>query len=252
MRAMLGTRVLGEAAGLLVCMGVLVPAAMAQPAALSEAELRATLDIAESVEVRFRDAECRAVSFAQYAEAMSAAGVNSQVERAADGGSVTLTAHRRGTRSCASPYPPLTELPPFDLRDVEGRRVTSAGLRGRPTLINFYFANCIPCILEVKPLNRYAASRPDMNFLAVTFDEPAEARAFIARFGFRWRVVPGARDFIDRMRVKQYPLMALFDARGRLLGTQRGGAKDELEAAAVLPRLKRWVDGLQRTQPARD
>jgi cytochrome c biogenesis protein CcmG, thiol:disulfide interchange protein DsbE len=130
--------------------------------------------------------------------------------------------------------------------------VTSASLEGKPTLINFYFAKCVPCILEVGPLNTYATSRPDMNFLAVTFDEPAEARAFVQRFGFRWRVLPDARDFIDRMRVKQYPLMALFDANGRLLGTKKGGAKDELEAAAVLPQLKRWVDGLQRAQkPAR-
>ena len=42
------------------------------------------------------------------------------------------------------------------------------------------------------------------------------------RYKFRWRVVPDARDFIDRMRVKQYPMMALFDANGRLLGTRAG------------------------------
>jgi cytochrome oxidase Cu insertion factor (SCO1/SenC/PrrC family) len=180
---------------------------------------------------------------------MQAKGVGTQIERALDGSSVTATIHRRGTPSCPSPYPPVTEMPPFDLRDLDGRRVTSAALRGKPTLVNFYFAQCIPCILEVGPLNQYAASRPDMNFLAVTFDEPAEARAFIKRFGFKWRVVPDAREFIDRMRVKNYPLMALFDAQGRLLGTKRGGARDELEAAAVLPQLKRWVEGLQRSPP---
>ena len=59
-----------------------------------------------------------------------------------------------------------------------------------------------------------------MNFLAVTFDAPEEARAFVARYKFRWRIVPDAREFIDRMRVKHYPTMALFDANGRLLGTQ--------------------------------
>jgi hypothetical protein len=85
-----------------------------------------------------------------------------------------------------------------------------------------------------------------MNFLAVTFDEAPVARAFVDRYKFRWRVVPDARDFIDRMKVKQYPVMALFDASGRLLGTRRGGARDELEAANVAPHLARWVDGLLR------
>lgn len=83
-----------------------------------------------------------------------------------------------------------------------------------------------------------------MNFLAVTFDPPDQARAFVKRFGLHWRVVPDAQEFIDRMRVKQYPVMALFDADGRLLGTRKGGAGDELEAATVEPQLERWVESL--------
>jgi hypothetical protein len=232
---------------ILVSMVLATPVSSQEPA-LTEDDFRGTLGVAKSVRLQYRDLQCREVSFARYVEAMHEPGVNSEVERAADGSSITLTIHRRGTISCPSPYPPLTAMPPFDLRDLEGRRITATSLRGRPTLVSFYFAQCIPCILEVEPLNRYAASRPDMNFLAVTFDEAEEARAFVKRFGLRWRVVPGARDFIDRMRVKQYPLLALFDSRGRLLGTKRGGAKDELEAAAVLPQLDRWVKSLQRTQ----
>ena len=85
-----------------------------------------------------------------------------------------------------------------------------------------------------------------MNFLAMTFDEAEVARAFVARYHLHWRVVPDAREFIDRMRVKQYPMMALFDEGGRLLGTRGGGARDDLEAAAVTPQLTRWVDGLLR------
>ena len=104
----------------------------------------------------------------------------------------------------------------------------------------------MPCILEVGPINGYAAQHPEMNFLAVTFDEPEVAREFVARYKFRWRVVPDARDLIDRVRVKHYPTMALFDANGRLLGTKRGGVRDELEAATVAPQLARWVDGLLR------
>jgi thiol-disulfide isomerase/thioredoxin len=121
-------------------------------------------------------------------------------------------------------------------------------LRGKPTLVNFYFSGCVPCILEVGPLNEFAASRKDLHFLAVTFDEPPEAKAFVQRYKFRWRIVPDARDFIDRMGVVRYPMLALFDAQGRLLGTRSGGVKDELEAAAVGPAVRRWVDGLLRAQ----
>lgn len=221
----------------------------ASPPAITEAEVRAGLEVGPDIGLAYRDLDCRPITFAEFAEAMRADGMMSKVERAIDGSHLTVTLHRRGGMNCPSPYPPITEMPPFDLRDLAGRRVTAASLKGKPTLMNFYFAQCVPCIREVGPLNDFLKSRQDLNFLAVTFDDPDEARDFVKRFGFRWRVVPDARDFIDRMRVANYPLMALFDADGRLLGTKRTGARDELEAAALLPQLRRWVDGLLRGQP---
>jgi len=212
----------------------------------TEAAFRGALGVAENVNLFYRNLDCSEMTFEAFTEAMHAEGVKSEVERAIDGSSVTLTVRRPGGNSCPSPYAPVTEMPPFEMRDLAGKRVTSAALKGKPTLINFYFAQCVPCILEVGPINGYAAQHPEMNFLAVTFDEAPVARAFVDRYQFRWRVAPDARDFIDRMKVKQYPMMALFDSSGRLLGTRRGGVRDELEAATVAPQLARWVDGLLR------
>jgi len=211
---------------------------------LTEESFRGTLGIGPSVRMSYRDLECKPVDFKGFAAAMSREGAHADVDRAVDGSAVTMSVKLRGTKPCPSPYPTVATMPPFDLKDLAGKRVTSESLRGKPTLMSFYFSKCVPCILEVEPINRYAAAHPQMNFLAVTFDDPAEARAFVKRFGLKWRVVPEAQEFIQRMRVKKYPLMALFDANGRLLGTKPGGAKDELEAANVEPQLRRWVEGL--------
>jgi cytochrome oxidase Cu insertion factor (SCO1/SenC/PrrC family) len=230
----------------LIALLLLGGTALAQDPQPTEENFRKHLGLAPSAKLEYRNLECKPVSFAGFVDGMRKPGAHADVERSVDGSAVTMTVKLKGMAPCQSPYPPVTAIPPFDLKDLDGRRVTSAGLKGKPTLVSFFFATCLPCILEVEPINRFAASRPQMNFLAVTFDEPAEARAFVQRFGLRWRVVPDARDFIDRMRVKQYPLMALFDANGQLLGTKKGGARDELEAANVEPQLKRWVDGLLR------
>ena len=211
---------------------------------LTEESFRKSLGIAPTVRLQYRDRECRSVDFKGFAAAMSRDGTHADVDRAADGSAVTMSVKLRGAASCPSPYPVVVEMPAFDLKDLSGNRVTAASLRGKPTLVSFFFSTCAPCILEVQPINHFAASRPQMNFLAVTFDSRDQARSFVKRFGLRWRVVPDAQEFIERMRVKQYPLMALFDANGRLLGTKKGGAKDELEAANVEPQLKRWVEGL--------
>lgn len=213
---------------------------------LTEDSFRKGIGVDAAVHLAFRGPDCKTVSFDTFAAAMRGEGARADVDRAIDGKSITLTVRLRGSPACPAPYPPVSVMPPFDLQDLAGKRVTSASLRGKPTLVNFYFAKCKPCILEVQPLNSYARAHPGMNFLAVTFDEPAEARAFVARYGFRWRVMPGAQDFIDRMRVKQYPTLALFDAQGRLLGTRKGGVKDALEAATIEPQVTRWVEGLLR------
>lgn len=212
----------------------------------TEAEFRSALGVAGHVKVSYRALDCHPVDYDVFSQAMLASGVSADVDRAVDGAEVMVTVRRRGGRACPAPYPPVTELPPFDLRDLAGKRVTAKSLEGKPTLMNFYFAECVPCILEVGPINRYAAQHPEMNFLAVTFDDAQTARQFVDRHQFRWRVVPDAREFIDRLRVKKYPMMVLFDSRGRLLGTRLGGVRDELEAANVAPQLTRWVEGLLR------
>ena len=229
-----------------VLLALIASPVFAQSGQPTEANFRKSLGIGPDVRLDYRNLECRPVDFAGFVADMRKPGAHADVDRAADGRAVTMTAKLRGMAACPSPYPPVTAMPPFDLKDLAGKRVTSASLKGKPTLISFFFSTCVPCILEVQPLNRFAAARPQMNFLAVTFDDPAQAGAFVKRYGVRWRVVPDAQDFIERMRVKQYPLMALFDADGRLLGTKKGGARDELEAANVEPQLKRWMDSLLR------
>lgn len=213
---------------------------------LTEEAFRANMGFASDTPLTYRNLDCVVVGFAAFAKQMEQDGAHADLDRAPDGNAVTFTVRVRGRPRCSAPYPPITHLPEFDLRDLGGKRVSSASLKGKPTLLSFYFAACVPCIREVGPHNEFAAARPGMNFLAVTFDDRETARKFVDRYGFRWRVLPDARELIDRIRVKNYPMVALFDAQGRLLGTKTGGAKDELEAANVGPQLARWMDGLLR------
>jgi len=210
----------------------------------TEQGFRNSLGLGPKVRMDYRSVDCKTVSFDEWVSGMRQPGAGAEVDRAVDGSAVTMTVRVRGRERCPSPYAPLVTMPPFDLKDLNGKPVSSAGLRGKTTLVSFFFSTCVPCILEVQPLNRLAAAHPHMNFLAVTFDETDEARAFVKRYGVRWRVVADAQDFVERMRVKQFPMLALFDADGRLLGTRTGGVNDELEAASVEPRVKRWMDSL--------
>ena len=110
---------------------------------------RKSLGIGPEVRLDYRNLECQPVDFEGFVADMRKPGAHADVDRAADGRAVTMTAKLRGMAACPSPYPPVTEMPPFDLKDLAGKRVTSASLKGKPTLISFFFSTCVPCILEV-------------------------------------------------------------------------------------------------------
>lgn len=132
-------------------------------------------------------------------------------------------------------------FPAFELRNGKGKIVSQADLKGRYTLVNFFFAACAPCIAEIPALNAFASKNPRTRVLAVTFDEAAKASAFAARWDFRWPIVPGGRVLFDSVGVVHVPAFVLVDPKGRVVATARSR-----EIAAPMrfvdePSLTRWV-----------
>jgi len=137
-------------------------------------------------------------------------------------------------------------FPAFDLRSTSGQRISSASLRGKPVLVNFFFAECTPCIAEIPVMNAYARTHPGMKLLAATFDEAPVAKDFVAKRKLQWPVVSGAQELANRVGVTSYPTFALVGADGRVLGIAHsaviGGADHKLDVAE----LAAWVDRASR------
>jgi cytochrome c biogenesis protein CcmG, thiol:disulfide interchange protein DsbE len=76
-------------------------------------------------------------------------------------------------------------MPSFSLITLDGRTVTSAQLRGKPILINFWSSSCIPCIEEHAALLDAAARfGRSVQIVGVLYQDSVEgARAFGARYG---------------------------------------------------------------------
>jgi thiol-disulfide isomerase/thioredoxin len=110
-------------------------------------------------------------------------------------------------------------LPDFQLVRLDGSTAGRQSLLGKPTLINFMFANCAPCVQEVPELNALAAAHPELNFAAVTFDDLATAKEFSDKYKFAWTMLAQGRPFLDTLGVKNYPSFALIAADGTILGT---------------------------------
>jgi len=75
---------------------------------------------------------------------------------------------------------------------LDGAAFDLSSLRGRPVIVNFWGPSCVPCRDEF-PLFKAELATHAGDGLAIigilTYDGPADARAFIAQYGATWPTV---------------------------------------------------------------
>lgn len=134
-------------------------------------------------------------------------------------------------------------LPVLQLEDGNGSLVTNQTIKGRPTLINFVYSECGPCIAEIPSLNAFSASHPEFGAIAVTFDSAKDAKSFSLKRKFNWPLLADAQGFIDAVGVTVYPTMVLVGSDGHIIGlatsSQIAGPKKTLTTENLLA----WVSG---------
>jgi len=141
---------------------------------------------------------------------------------------------------------PGRALPAFHLKTVDGRLVDNAALRGHLTLVNFFFSGCAPCIAETPTLVASAKKHPQQHVLAVTFDDAATAKAFVADHGFSWPVLVDGMAFDQAMGVDVYPVMALVGPDGHLLKMSVAGNIARNGKPLGVGDLEAWIAPHQR------
>ncbi len=116
-------------------------------------------------------------------------------------------------------------LPELTLRDLAGRPVPLAGLRGQPLVINLWASWCPPCRREMPVLLAARQSEPGVRFLLVNQDEgAAEVAAFLARQGIDGQdvLLDGGNQLGQLAGSRALPTTLFYDAAGRLRHSHLG------------------------------
>jgi len=136
----------------------------------------------------------------------------------------------------------VTYLPEFNLPRLGGGRVRGADLRGRVTLVNFFYETCGPCIKEAPMLNAFRRKHPEYNYLAVTGDTSAEAQRFVKERKLEWPVASEAGTLLSAVQLKGFPTYLLVAANGRILGRGAGMDMNALDDTAhAVAEFEQWV-----------
>jgi thiol-disulfide isomerase/thioredoxin len=103
-------------------------------------------------------------------------------------------------------------FPSMIIRDLSGQPLDLRDLAGKPTLVNGWFIACPPCLEEMPALVRIQSLLGDsVNFVAVTFEKVEAVQAFLPQHPFPFRHVPAARELIDRIGIRTYPVNIFLD-----------------------------------------
>ena len=103
-------------------------------------------------------------------------------------------------------------IPPFELTLLNGEFLSSENLKGKPSIINFWFTSCEPCLEEIPLLMELKQEfNSDVNFIAITFQRSEEISAFLAKHQFDFVHLVDSRDYIKKLGIKAYPKTLVLD-----------------------------------------
>jgi thiol-disulfide isomerase/thioredoxin len=135
--------------------------------------------------------------------------------------------------------PEGTEAPAFDLERFTGGRVTSAELKGRVVIVDFWATYCAPCRAEMPWLVEVAQEYESKGVTFIAVDEdPEEAPRLVAQFA---KGVPGLERYVTygdpfmagKYRVEALPTLYVIGKDGKVAAKTRGQTHEF--------RVRRWI-----------
>jgi len=122
------------------------------------------------------------------------------------------------------------EFPKFDLNTLTEKNFNSEQLKGKPTMINFWFTRCPPCIDEMPILNKIKEKyKDDFNFIAITYEKEEDVKNFLKKHPFNFEHLINAESFTDQLGIKAYPMNLFLDKNGVLKYVKGGIPYDSKE-----------------------
>jgi peroxiredoxin len=106
-------------------------------------------------------------------------------------------------------------LKPFSLKKMNGETVSESGIKGKVTVMNFWYTGCRPCIREMPDLNKLVDKYGEtVNFLAPAFDTRDEVQAFLNKSEFKYESLPDSKTFNESLGINVYPTHLIIDKEG--------------------------------------
>ena len=90
-------------------------------------------------------------------------------------------------------------------------------LGGKPTIVNFWFTTCVPCLDEMPLLNDLKEKYGEkVNFIAITFNDKKTVANFLKKKTFNFEHITDAKNQINELKINSYPASFIIDKEGTI------------------------------------
>ncbi len=109
------------------------------------------------------------------------------------------------------------------LTTINGKSITLTNLKGKPTMINFWFTKCKPCVDEIATLNKIQNTfKGSVNFIAITYEKKDIVTKFLRTHNYDFIQVINAQNLLNEFEISHCPQNIFLDKNGKVVCVKSG------------------------------
>ena len=102
---------------------------------------------------------------------------------------------------------------PFSVTDISGNKYSLEKLKGKVIVINFWFVECKPCVMEIPDLNdlveKYKGK--EVVFLGLATNDKPKIESFLKTKTYKYKIIAGSKEVAGLYKVNYYPTHLIID-----------------------------------------
>lgn len=112
----------------------------------------------------------------------------------------------------------------FSVTDIEGKTYSLTTLKNKVVVLNFWFVECKPCVMEIPELNELVEKYKTKNvvFLGLATNDKTKIETFLQNKPFRYNIVPRSEAVANAYGITSFPTHVVINKEGNITYLESG------------------------------
>jgi len=134
-----------------------------------------------------------------------------------------------------------SQIPEFEASTMEGKKINRELLKGKISIVNFWFTSCPPCVAEIPGLNsiveRYGGTK--INYIAIGRDNSQDIKDFLTENPWKFEHIPNGNEIMqNNFKLRWgFPTTFLLNKNAEVILAFSGGKSDSTAVEEIQNKL---------------